>query len=537
MDIFYFFIEHGLDLLKKNSQLGFIIQEYWVSRAHASKLRRKIFGESTPKVLVDFRGFPVFKEARGQHNMIIILEKSKDKDKTLILSLKDSNPEEDDVIKALVLEPGKKDVIFDVKVRKTSELYNTTTDKVYLGEDRISDLQLKLAERSFNLKDEEIQIGADVHQPFLRAESLSKLPEPANHKPGEGIFVLPKEEFERIKWTKDEFKILKPFHYAEELDKFSYTNDTEHYLIYTPKEIAKDIEENPSRYPNIKAHLDKYQQVITSDNKPYGIHRARQAEWFEDSQKIIGVRKTKYPKFVVVPEPYYMDQSVFIIRLVRHEGYSPYFINAILNSKTAHFWFYQQKRQGEQLQIDKEIILHFPIPRISFTTPSKERKEFFEEAVEMYDDSKYEDIIKWTEYEIALKRTDTIHDLLAFLAEQMIELNRSKNEEIKGFLKWLEREIGCDIDDIIGKTILKDYHECDDIIAIIAVLKRNQPKLFIDPSNRKFQETLEKHFNESISVLQPLKAKIEATDNLIDQIVYKLYGLTPEEIEIVEGKG
>ncbi len=27
------------------------------------------------------------------------------------------------------------------------------------------------------------------------------------------------------------------------------------------------------------------------------------------------------------------------------------------------------------------------------------------------------------------------------------------------------------------------------------------------------------------------------TDNLIDQIVYKLYNLTSEEIEIVEGKG
>jgi hypothetical protein len=34
--------------------------------------------------------------------------------------------------------------------------------------------------------------------------------------------------------------------------------------------------------------------------------------------------------------------------------------------------------------------------------------------------------------------------------------------------------------------------------------------------------------------LQPLMGWIEATDGLIDQIVYKLYGLTDEEIEIVE---
>ena len=35
--------------------------------------------------------------------------------------------------------------------------------------------------------------------------------------------------------------------------------------------------------------------------------------------------------------------------------------------------------------------------------------------------------------------------------------------------------------------------------------------------------------------LTPLKAKIAATDRLIDLIVYRLYGLTEEEIAIVEG--
>jgi len=36
--------------------------------------------------------------------------------------------------------------------------------------------------------------------------------------------------------------------------------------------------------------------------------------------------------------------------------------------------------------------------------------------------------------------------------------------------------------------------------------------------------------------LKPLLARIEATDRLIDQIVYKLYGLTEEEIAVVEGQ-
>ncbi len=34
--------------------------------------------------------------------------------------------------------------------------------------------------------------------------------------------------------------------------------------------------------------------------------------------------------------------------------------------------------------------------------------------------------------------------------------------------------------------------------------------------------------------LAPLMGRIEVTDRLIDQIVYKLYGLTEDEIKIVE---
>ena len=68
---------------------------------------------------------------------------------------------------------------------------------------------------------------------------------------------------------------------------------------------------------------------------------------------------------------------------------------------------------------------------------------------------KYDDVIKWAEYELALKRTDTSHDFLAYLAEQMIELNKAKGNETKGFLKWLEREIGAEINVLANKTAIK----------------------------------------------------------------------------------
>ena len=43
---------------------------------------------------------------------------------------------------------------------------------------------------------------------------------------------------------------------------------------------------------------------------------------------------------------------------------------------------------------------------------------------------------------------------------------------------------------------------------------------------RKFQESLKKEYEGSLAVLLPLKARLAATDRLIDQVVYRLYGLT-----------
>lgn len=218
--------------------------------------------------------------------------------------------------------------------------------------------------------------------------------------------------------------------------------------------------------------------------------------------------------------------------------YSPYFLTALLNSKLLSFLYLSQEtvsRKDDFRQATLEGTRNLPIPHVSFTTPEKERKEFFEEAVQLYRAFKLDDVLKWAEYELALKRNDTVHDFLAYLAEQMIGMNKNKNEEIKGFLKWLEREIGTEIEGLTNKTSIKEYHD-NDFDHLLDVLKKNKNKISTDPSARKTQELLETNFVTSIKVLSPLKTRLRETDGLIDQIVYKLYALSPEEITVVEGK-
>ena len=45
---------------------------------------------------------------------------------------------------------------------------------------------------------------------------------------------------------------------------------------------------------------------------------------------------------------------------------------------------------------------------------------------------------------------------------------------------------------------------------------------------------LQEAYERSLAKLQPIKERLRLTDALIDQIVYRLYGLTEEEIQIVE---
>ena len=133
------------------------------------------------------------------------------------------------------------------------------------------------------------------------------------------------------------------------------------------------------------------------------------------------------------------------------------------------------------------------------------------------------------------EKSDVVHDLLAFLAERMLEMNKQKQQEIRGFLGWLEGYVGAKVDDLTPKTKLQSYYE-HDYDGFLAVLKKNRKKLAIDPFRREPAEALKAEFEGSVGKLLPLRERIEGTDGLIDAIVYRLYGLTDDEIAIVEGR-
>ncbi|MDY0391944.1 MAG: hypothetical protein RBR89_00875 [Candidatus Bipolaricaulis sp.] len=146
------------------------------------------------------------------------------------------------------------------------------------------------------------------------------------------------------------------------------------------------------------------------------------------------------------------------------------------------------------------------------------------------------------------EQSDVVHDLLAFLAEEMIRLNEEKREEMKNFLSWLEAELqiqpdkmgNTGIEALTGKTALKnylgDYQKGEPEVPfdeLWKILQKNKARIGRKLTH-EFMAELRDAYERSLAKLRPIKERLCVTDKLIDQIVYRLYGLTPEEIKIVE---
>lgn len=348
MDIFNYFVEIGLDLLKEGGLLGFIIPSYWQNRTGANKLRSKIVSESNILRLIDFGDLKVFSQALGHHSSIIILEKVVQSELT-------------DGLKYLRVSSE------DQQDSKTT--FNNTVS--LLAGDRVVQGNYELSANKLLVQVGEINALSAIKRKahcFLNKETVIRGVDtsPSNHL-GQGVFVLRDSEFGEMRkqLSGKELEFFKPFYRAQQVDRYTYESVNHFWLLYTDRRRKALVESEPDSYENIVAHLEGYRDVITSDNKPYGLHRPKKEENFLETNKLVFVRKTPYPKFSIVPQPYFFDESMYLI-LCGQDDVARYLLG-ILNSKVAHYWYRRHKRQGNQLQIDKEIILTLPIRKVDVT--------------------------------------------------------------------------------------------------------------------------------------------------------------------------
>ncbi|MCK4402547.1 MAG: hypothetical protein KAV98_02080 [Dehalococcoidia bacterium] len=111
----------------------------------------------------------------------------------------------------------------------------------------------------------------------------------------------------------------------------------------------------------------------------------------------------------------------------------------------------------------------------------------------------------------------------------MERLHKEKQAETKGFRTWLEGYLGVNIDDLKSKTKVREYWKAEvGWQSLVGALEQNkrviQSAKRIDVTRREPIEAMKAESSTSVAKLTPLVERIELTDKLIDQLVYRLYG-------------
>ena len=261
----------------------------------------------------------------------------------------------------------------------------------------------------------------------------------------------------------------------------------ENYLIGTFPAFKLDID----NFQGIKNHLLKFGIERLEQSGEKGSRKKTNNKWFETSDSInyyecFSKPKIMYQKFQVKPcfvfddSGMYCNDSMWIIPTENKA------LLGILNSKMG-WWliskFCTQIQNGYQL-----IWKYFgqiPIP--------------------------------------------IINNELSSLVEIMLSLNKNLQENSQKFQRTIQRKFYLTMELAPLPTKLQNWYELS-YKEFIAELSKQKIKLSLAE-----EAEWEDYFLAEAKKAQAIKAQIDKTDKEIDAMVYQLYGLTNDEIKIVEG--
>lgn len=216
------------------------------------------------------------------------------------------------------------------------------------------------------------------------------------------------------------------------------------------------------------------------------LHRPRKREIFEAKEKILLRQTGSYPICM------YDNQQFFTLDTVHNgllldKNYSLKFLLTLLNSKFLRFLYESQINEDGKVFAQVKIIYidPLPIPKII----SDKQNPFIEKA------------------------------------DLMLSLNKNLQEQSEKFQRTIQRKFELsELSTKLENWYLLSYKE------FIAELSKKKIKLSLAD-----EAEWEEYFLSESQKVQAIKAEIDQTDKEIDAMVYQLYGLTDDEIKIVEG--
>lgn len=278
--------------------------------------------------------------------------------------------------------------------------------------------------------------------------------------------------------AKDQYIVFVPWHFPLHLDPSIQGCSLEAEKAFS------------NQYPAVYNHLVKHKEKLSARNRAetgirYEWYASQRwgADYYEDfaKPKIVYPNMTKYLPFCYDESGAICNDKAFIITS-NEDSFSLKFLLALLNSSLAKFWI---RCICPELGEDRREV----------------RKVYFEN------------------FHVA----DGDQQPFIALVNMMLSLNSQLQEKRNQFLHGVKNNL----EGVKITTALQQFEQMN-FAGFMKELKKQKITILL-----KQQNEWEDFFNDCQAECQELTAQIAATDREIDNRVFDLYGLTPEEREIV----
>jgi hypothetical protein len=290
---------------------------------------------------------------------------------------------------------------------------------------------------------------------------------------------------ELIKKDTKNKSVIKTLLHGRDIKRWDYVYNGK-FMLYIPWEFPIDNYQEIKNYLlKFEGNLKKRPEVQSGRIKWFALSRyaSDYIEEFKKEKIIWGLINSNWA-FSYDNEGYYLPSNAYMLT---SEGIPIKYLITLLNSKVNRFYFdfVGSMTAGGAFTLNRNSISELRI-----IIPSEKKQTPF------------------------IKKADLV-----------LNLKLKLHNEVTSFLDWLMHTFS--IEKLSKK--LEKYYELSLEIFLDEVRKKK-----VDVKSRKNYQTFKNEYEESLAVIKPLLQQIKETDAEIDRMVYELYGLTEDEIQIIE---
>lgn len=481
-DLYAYFYEKGLNILKPAGKLSYIVTNKWLKAGYGEPLRRFFIENSTFEQIIDFGHAPIFEDADTFPCIISVYKSSPSQAE--ITELKTSIPAEFNV--KLCPVPREKLANINLTQYVQNEGYDVswsrfTSESWSLERPDVEELMKKIQRVGIPLKD------------F------------AGVKPYRGILTGLNEAFLIDEETKNKIvqadpksaEIIKPLLRGQDIKRW-YSKSEKLWIIFTRRGLEIDD------YPAIKNYLNSYRQKLEPCPKNWNKNqegewlgrKAGHYQWYEiqdsvdyweilEQPKILYQEINTYPAYTIDTNNYYVNNKVFILPK------ADFYICGCLNSPLG-WWIAHQlfpKMIGDSVTPRGDLMINFPIG----------------------------------------EPTDQIRNEVESIVTRLIEITKTNQTANNDVLTWLQ--IQYKVKKISRK--LENFADLNFEELIEEVIKQLPKSKSSDPLGVKGLKSIREAYNEYVPDIKTRKQEALNLEKRLSDLVNQAYQLTPEEIELM----